>query len=240
MLCRSGCLPALHLFLPHVRTLSHPRRTLATTPAEPMSTRQRKRPKKEHGPTPEARNHWNKLDQELSQQLRKIEEDNNGLIVGSLTSLAHLILTLFLTSVKRAIAEEKSQRLRLVANFNICSAIATEHIVRQANLNLEKGVKSPVEIQSGIDEMAKLNDFEDALSKEVKTRKLELEDVKACVQHIYLQLSKHARGNNGKIVIREGDHTVNEVAALVAIFRRQEELGNGISWREEPPTAKGE
>ncbi|KAG0633483.1 hypothetical protein HOY80DRAFT_1133180 [Tuber brumale] len=220
MLCRSGSLSVLRLFLLRLRALSHPRPTLARTPPAPMgaSARQWTRLIKDYGPTDKAHD----LIQEcsvISERLRTIEIDN-------------MMLTL-------ALANEKSERLRLVEIFNIRGAI--EHIVFKANWKLEKGRKIPVGIQSGIDEMAKQEDFQDALAEVVKkTSDLVLEDVKSCVPHVYHKLSKHAHGNNGCIIIRHGDHTVNEVAALATIFRTQEELGNGIPWREEQPTAKGE
>ncbi|KAG0637884.1 hypothetical protein HOY80DRAFT_1081617 [Tuber brumale] len=130
------------------------------------------------------------------------------------------------------LSNEIAKRVKLEENFNIRGAI--ESIVYRAENKAE--TKHSHGIQARIDKMAKLEDFKTALSRTVRDRRLVLSDVEDCVHHVYHELSKHAHGNNGSIVIRHKDHTKNEVAALVAIFKAQAAGPGRIAWREDPPS----
>ncbi|KAG0135101.1 hypothetical protein HOY82DRAFT_537033 [Tuber indicum] len=130
-----------------------------------------------------------------------------------------------------ALEDHRERRLRLEENFNIRGAL--ERIVYQ-HQQMKKPKYGSVGIQPGIDRMAALPEFQDILDEEAKARKLEPENVKSCVSHIYHTLSKHAHGNNGNIVIRHRHHTRNEVAALVAIFKVQDTWEPKVVWSEDP------
>ncbi|KAG0642238.1 hypothetical protein HOY80DRAFT_1107981, partial [Tuber brumale] len=206
----------LRPFLPSISNLSDPRRMLAVT--APMLARSRRRTTQRNQyrqPTHGFNTAWYKplLKQYawLIQQLRVTEKENVALL------------------------NEKAKRVRVEENFNIRGAI--ESIVHRAKEVEKKRFSGG--IQAGINKMAKQQGFKTALNCVVQERGLVLGEVVTCVRNVYHELSKHAHGNNGTIVIRHEDHTRNEVAALVTIFKAQRQGPGALAWREEAESEMG-
>ena len=79
-------------------------------------------------------------------------------------------------------------------------------------------------------------DFRAIFDKEVALRHLVRKDVERCHKNLYHELSKHAHGNDGSVVIRKADFTLNEHAALISLMKFQDtwkfEGVPPLKWRE--------
>ncbi|KAG0135103.1 hypothetical protein HOY82DRAFT_537034 [Tuber indicum] len=151
---------------------------------------------------------------QLREQYDKVQQDNKKLT--------------FLISIKSALEKEKKESHWLVENFNLRQAM--DYIVIE--VSKRERIEDPVEIKHELSEMTKQPAFAAARVQEVESRKLVPKDVDHCIKNMYHEVWKHTYGNNGTIVIRNKDGIANEVAALVTIFRVQDELGIGLVWRE--------
>ena len=65
-----------------------------------------------------------------------------------------------------------------------------------------------------------------------------MRDIFTCVEHLYHEVSKHARGNELIITIRAKDYVPGGVATLIAYLKLQEKWPHALPWRLE--VAKGE
>jgi len=82
--------------------------------------------------------------------------------------------------------------------------------------------------------MTKMVGFEEILQEEIATRKLVPSDVLHCIYGAYHTYSEIAHGNSGHLVLRCGDHSPNQMAALVVVLRMQSMWGDPITWTEVP------
>ncbi|CUS09335.1 unnamed protein product [Tuber aestivum] len=139
-----------------------------------------------------------------------------------LTCMLPLIL------LQKKTLEILSEKMWLERNFNIRGAL--ERIVYQ--YKHPKDIWSSKGIQQVLNEIAKTKAFDAVLQKEVQTHRLVRERVMDCVHNIYHEVSKHAHGNDGMILVRAIDFTRNERAALVAFLRLQSTWKNPLSWQE--------
>ena len=104
---------------------------------------------------------------------------------------------------------------------------------------LQKIVPPTAGIQQGLDKLAQGREFAKALRKEVKARKLDVQDVMASVNHLYEQVSKCTSGNddisNDIIIVRASKFSDNERAALAVFFKIQSNWvnRNRVNWRED-------
>ena len=60
--------------------------------------------------------------------------------------------------------------------------------------------------------------YRDCLTKVAQRYQLRAEDINACANTLYHELSKHAHGNTAELVVSQSEHTVTEVAANEAVF----------------------
>ncbi|CUS07026.1 unnamed protein product [Tuber aestivum] len=128
-----------------------------------------------------------------------------------------------------------SEKMWLEQNFNIRGAL--EQIVYQ--FREPEDIRSSKGIQKGLDEIAETGDFIAVRDKVVQERGLERERVIACIHSIYHEVSKHAHGNDGTIVVRAIDFTPNERAALVTFLKLQSTWKNPLVWQEEGLSDEG-
>lgn len=97
---------------------------------------------------------------------------------------------------------------------------------------LEKRIGSAISVQARLDALAKTAAFQKVYSREIEAHGLILLDVERCRRNIYHELSKHAHGNDGVIQIRHADFTVNEMVAVLAYYKMQDEWKDCIKWEE--------
>jgi len=67
----------------------------------------------------------------------------------------------------------------------------------------------------------KLKQFEPILIEEVAKRGLVQINVLQCISSAYHTYSEAAHCNNGHLILRHGDHSDNQIAALVVLLRIQ-------------------
>ena len=84
-------------------------------------------------------------------------------------------------------------------------------------------------VQKNLDALAALDAFKEIMAEEVASRKLVARDVERCIKALYHELSKHAHGNDGEIIIRASDFTPSECAALVSFFKLQDKWSNKLT-----------
>lgn len=87
-------------------------------------------------------------------------------------------------------------------------------------------------VQKQLDALAATREFCTVYADEIAARKLALQDVERCRKNIYHELSKHAYGNAGTILIRRMDFTPNVVAAVVSYYKMQDAWGDALAWLE--------
>lgn len=87
-------------------------------------------------------------------------------------------------------------------------------------------------VQRQLDALAATREFGAVYAYEIAARKLARQDVERCRRNIYHELSKHAHGNEGTILIRRMDFTPNEVAAVVSYYKLQDGWGDALAWLE--------
>lgn len=97
---------------------------------------------------------------------------------------------------------------------------------------MEKWIKPSIGVQSRLDALATTQEFQKIYIREIEARGLMKPDVERCRRHIYHDLSKHAHGNDGVIQVRHADFTVNEVTAVVAYYKIQDNWKDCIQWEE--------
>jgi hypothetical protein len=106
-----------------------------------------------------------------------------------------------------------------------------ERIVYQATLEeLFEENKKKVGVQQKLNMLAGRSEFTEILLKEVDKYKLVLNDVWACVDRIYHDVSKHARGNREPIQLNMGLFTRNELVVLISFFRLQQKWCSALEW----------
>ena len=85
-----------------------------------------------------------------------------------------------------------------------------------------------------MDKIFDKDEFQEIFNNEVALRNLVRRDVEICHKVLYHELSKHAHGNDGMIVIPKADLNSNERAALVSLMKLQNTWRSGpLGWREE-------
>lgn len=77
-------------------------------------------------------------------------------------------------------------------------------------------------VQKQLDALAATREFCTVYADEIAARMLALQDVERCRKNIYHELSKHAHGNEGTILIGRMDFTPNEVVAVVSYYKMQD------------------
>jgi len=89
--------------------------------------------------------------------------------------------------------------------------------------------------QEGLILLAKQPAFGAIFKAEVETRRVDPEQVSACVPTLYDSMSRYPRADNGPIVLKVSDYAVNELTALVVFLKLQSTWsGSGLlEWREE-------
>ncbi|KAG0135083.1 hypothetical protein HOY82DRAFT_537017 [Tuber indicum] len=118
------------------------------------------------------------------------------------------------------------ERMMLAHNFNVRGAL-----VFQARLY--KIIDSESGTQTGLNELAQKTELQKILEQEVQERRLVYSNVDRCFPHLYHCVSKHARGNDGIIIIiREQDFSPNERAALIVLLKLQQDWTYPLEWKE--------
>ena len=111
-----------------------------------------------------------------------------------------------------------------------------EHIVHHAILIKKIKADCPLDgrldIQAGLDELAKTPEFTKILHDEAASRGLVLEAVIQCIALAYKIAFYHAPVNDYIITLYNGDCTADEAAVLAAFLRLQSEWPYGLEWRE--------
>jgi len=92
--------------------------------------------------------------------------------------------------------------------------------------------------QAKLNELAKRPEFQAILEREVAERRLVLLDVQQAIKGLYGLVSRHAHGNDGKIIILRKPFGSNERAGMACFMKLQQRPGwpNPLEWREEPAT----
>jgi len=107
----------------------------------------------------------------------------------------------------------QSDLLRLQNNFNLRGAL---------EFSLEQYQKLPKVPHSGkkalIAHLTQDPGYQQCLQDTAQRLQLRTQDINACTEVLYHELSKHAHGNTSDLVVNDHEHTITEVAALEAVF----------------------
>ncbi|PUU72879.1 hypothetical protein B9Z19DRAFT_1069412 [Tuber borchii] len=94
-----------------------------------------------------------------------------------------------------------------------------------------------VGVQEGLDKLAQRSEFTEVLHKEVQARKLVVEDVMACLNHLYDKVCKRTKEmEDAMVVVRAARYTDNERAALVVLLKLQDNWLDPLDWIEDMST----
>ncbi|KAF8459625.1 hypothetical protein BDZ91DRAFT_785683 [Kalaharituber pfeilii] len=129
---------------------------------------------------------------------------------------------------KASVLDSMDENLHFDEMFNLRGAL--DRIAFHAVL--ERKIVHGGDTKEKLDLISKTEEFKEILAEEVYTRGLLLDDVQACIGKLYDRIARNAQGNTAKIEINREHFKAEEVAALVAFFRLQEEWGNSIKWEE--------
>ena len=99
---------------------------------------------------------------------------------------------------------------------------------------LEKKIPPTVEVQEGLNKLAQRSEFTEILHKEVQARKLVVEDVMACLNHLYNKVCKRTNDmEDSVVVVRASRYTDNERAALIVLLKLQKDWLYPLDWIED-------
>lgn len=94
-------------------------------------------------------------------------------------------------------------------------------------------------VQEGLNILARTPEFTEVLKEVVLTRKLDLKDVTASIDHLYAKVCDRSKGNDAQatrddviIIIRARDFGDNELAALVSFLTIQNKWPRPLGWSE--------
>lgn len=136
--------------------------------------------------------------------------------------------------LKAEVSHEKKEREKLEEIFNIRGAIET---IISFGKNKNKIPVKCTSCQSAIDHIAASKAFQTALKLEAKQRGIDEGKILEFVGILYHELSKHAHGTTGRIVLDHAHHRSVEVAAIATILRTQKGWGTGLRWSEKEKDA---
>ncbi|PUU84197.1 hypothetical protein B9Z19DRAFT_1118042 [Tuber borchii] len=114
----------------------------------------------------------------------------------------------------------------------------TEKMIVLGNCGL-RGALDPTNcgVQEGLDKLAQRSEFTEVLHKEVQARKLVVEDVMACLNHVYDKVCKRTKDmEDAMVVVRVARYTDNERAALVVFLKLQDNWLYPLDWIEDMST----
>ncbi|KAL0633277.1 hypothetical protein Q9L58_007830 [Maublancomyces gigas] len=120
------------------------------------------------------------------------------------------------------------EKVRFEQGFNVRGGL--ERICYQAVL--DQRIPNVSGTQRKLDALASTDAFGEIYMLEISTRKLIMRDVERCRKNIYHELSKHAHGNEGTILIRRQDFTPEEVVAVLSYYKLQDAWNNALPWME--------
>lgn len=136
-------------------------------------------------------------------------------------------------------------KVRFEEGFNIRGglgkSVTFSHSIQRPNAGvericyqavLERHILHSGGIQDRLDAIAKIPAFAEIYDGEIAHRKLTKTDVDRCRKRIYHELSKHAHGNQGVIMIRSNRFTPNELGAVVSYYKMQDTWNNPLTWEE--------
>ncbi|PUU72883.1 hypothetical protein B9Z19DRAFT_1136436 [Tuber borchii] len=132
-----------------------------------------------------------------------------------------------------AALKERTEKMMVLGNCNLCGAL--ERMVYLAKL--EEKIPPTVGVQEGLDKLAQRSEFTEVLHKEVQARKLVVEDVMACLNHLYDKVCKRTKEmEDAMVVVRAARYTDNERAALVVLLKLQDNWLDPLDWIEDMST----
>jgi len=93
------------------------------------------------------------------------------------------------------------------------------------------------DIQTGLNKLARMPPFPAILKTVVRARKLDINDVRSCVGHLYAKVCKCTNGNDCTwemaVIVRVMEFEDNELAALVTFLKAQSQLLVALRWVED-------
>lgn len=105
-----------------------------------------------------------------------------------------------------------------------------ERIVYQAKHRRLIQVNPEAGVQTGLNALAGTPKFQQILSRVVGDRRLAYDQVLERAKHLYDEVSKHAHGNDQKIIVRAKDFTPNECGALITYLLLQSDWPSPLDW----------
>ncbi|PWW73238.1 hypothetical protein C7212DRAFT_347240 [Tuber magnatum] len=167
----------------------------------------------------ETRELLQETNQQRAQELRELRQEYQALVSERQLKLDAKIQEN--RDLLHAVLQQKNHGLWLARNFNVRGAL--ERIAFQATLQKMIRVNADSGVQPRLNLLAGLPKFNAILHQEVLQRGLVKSQTNTALKHIYHEVSKHAHGNDGLIVVRTTDFTPAELAVLVSFLKLQDQ-----------------